>query len=305
MRRTRLLFRLLTILLPFSTILFAAPSISAQSCAPAPSGLVAWWTGDGTANDSSGNANNGTLQNGATFAAGKVGQAFSFNGNSQYITIPDAPSLEQSQEITVEAWVRPAVTPTGAWMSVITKDNQDSGPYHLVVYQDGSVGWQVFTSSWQEVRSGADRISTGVYSHIAGTYNASTGAFCVYVNGHPICTQLGGAMRVTSNAIKIGGDLFNNLFSQGEIDEVSIYNRALSASEIQLINNAGGAGKCKTTTAQQRPLIFIPGITGSVFENAQHSQVWPPPDLFGFANPLSSVSYKRPSLSTTHFDSIC
>jgi hypothetical protein len=215
------------------------------SCAPPPSGLVSWWQGEGNATDII-SGNNGTLQNGALFAMGEVGQAFSFNGNSQYVTIPDSPSLHQSQEITIEAWVRPAEMPTGTWMSVITKDNPDSGPYHLVVYKDGSVGWQVLpSSSWQEVNSGTDRISPGVFSHIAGTYNASTGAFCVYVNGHPTCTQLSGPMRITSNAVKIGGDLYNNLFFKGEIDEVSIYNRALSASEIQAIFNAGTKGKCK------------------------------------------------------------
>jgi pimeloyl-ACP methyl ester carboxylesterase len=275
MHHARLLSRLFTILFPFSIVLFAALNVSAQNCAPAPSGLVSWWTAEGSAKDSSGNTNNGTLQNGATFTTGKVGQAFSFNGNSQYVTVPDSPSLTQSQEITVEAWVRPAELPTGEWMSVVTKDNPGSGPYHLLVRRDGSVSWQVVTSAWVEINSGTDRISPGGFSHIAGSYNAATGAFCVYVNGKATCTQLSGSMRTNSNALKIGGDLYNSLFFKGEIDEVSIYNRALSTSEIQAIFNAGSAGKCNVTAPQQRPLIFIPGIMGSSLDSDLRSNVWP------------------------------
>src|SRR6266852_2988243 len=59
----------------------------AQQCTPPPSGMVAWYTGEGNANDFLGN-NNGTLQNGAAFAAGKVGQAFSLNGANQFVSLP-------------------------------------------------------------------------------------------------------------------------------------------------------------------------------------------------------------------------
>jgi len=56
----------------------------AQSCVLAPDGLVSWWPGEGNANDIA-DANNGTLQGGATFATGRVGQAFSFDGNGDFV----------------------------------------------------------------------------------------------------------------------------------------------------------------------------------------------------------------------------
>ncbi len=260
MRHTRLLSYPLTILFSFSIILSAALNVSAQNCAPVPSGLVSWWTGDGNANDSSGNANNGALQNGAAFATGKVGQAFSFNGNRQYISIPHSESLNQSQEMTVEGWVRLAELPSNVWGTVITKDNPDSGPYHLLIQQDGSVTWEVLISGWVDINSGPNRISPGEFSHVAGSYNASTGAFCVYVNGIATCAQLSGPMRTNSNAIKIGGDLYNGRFFKGEIDELSIYNRALSASEIQAIFNAGSAGKCKLSATPAQSVQIGPAI---------------------------------------------
>lgn len=58
------------------------------TCVTPPSGMVSWWPGDGTAEDIVGD-NDGTLEGGATFAAGKVGQAFSFDGSGDFVSVPD------------------------------------------------------------------------------------------------------------------------------------------------------------------------------------------------------------------------
>ena len=75
-------------------------------CAPEPSGLISWWPGEGDANDIVG-ANNGTLVNGVSFVLGEVGQAFSFDGESSYVSIPDSPSLDSfTTSITIETWIK-------------------------------------------------------------------------------------------------------------------------------------------------------------------------------------------------------
>ena len=81
-------------------------------CTTPPPNMVSWWAGDGSATDIQGN-NNGTLINDATFAAGKVGQAFSFDGVDDFIQIPDAPDLTPSS-ITLDAWVKPTTVSTGS-----------------------------------------------------------------------------------------------------------------------------------------------------------------------------------------------
>jgi hypothetical protein len=81
----------------------------AQQCTPPPAGMVAWYTGDGNANDFLGN-NNGAAPNGVTFMACKVGQAFSLNGSNQYVTVPSnvipypVAGTIGTQPFSVDAW---------------------------------------------------------------------------------------------------------------------------------------------------------------------------------------------------------
>lgn len=82
-----------TVLLSLAIILPGAAS--PQTCTPIPSGLVDWWPGDGNAKDIVG-GNNGTPVGGVTFAPGEVGQAFSFDGLTGAVVVPDAPSLDQT-----------------------------------------------------------------------------------------------------------------------------------------------------------------------------------------------------------------
>src|SRR5262245_44791135 len=72
-----------------------------------PAGLVSWWTGDGTAADLMG-VHNGTLVGGATYATGRVGQAFSFDGVNDTVVL--AGTFGGGPEATIEAWVKPTGT---------------------------------------------------------------------------------------------------------------------------------------------------------------------------------------------------
>jgi hypothetical protein len=73
---------------------------------PITSGLIGYWSGDGNANDLSGNGNNGTLINGTTFVTGKVGQAFSLDGVDDLVEIPDNDLWAfGTDDFTIDLWV--------------------------------------------------------------------------------------------------------------------------------------------------------------------------------------------------------
>ena len=77
-----------------------------QTCTPPPPNMTSWWPGDGNANDIQ-DGNHGTLLNGAAFAPGMVGQAFSFDGVDDFVEVPNSPSLNPTNQITVDAWYKP------------------------------------------------------------------------------------------------------------------------------------------------------------------------------------------------------
>jgi predicted double-glycine peptidase len=223
------------------------------SCTPVPQGLVGWWPGEGNANDLTG-SNNGTLVNGATFSLGEVGQAFNLNGVNQYIQIPNQPGLNPTSGITDEVWVKlvmmPPVSITNGWDPMDNNGPASHQGSHLLrILNDGSVAFGILkpgTIDWQLVQTGTGKVTAGSFVHVAGTYDASTGKQCVYVNGNPTCSQFASSvLNATNNTLTLGGDSWNGIYLNGEVDEPAIYNRALSASEIQAIFNAGSAGKCK------------------------------------------------------------
>ena len=229
----------------------------AGACVPSPPNLVSWWSGDGNANDSNG-GNNGTLQGGATFAAGEVGQAFQFDGSTGYVTAGNPANLRLTSAITIEAWINLRVAPTLNNMeAVVTKwaqnfnDTADSDSYDLWVRQDSAAGLSLFgaihQSGGSEPHVLGGTIPLNTWTHVAMTFDSTTGQFVAYVNGQAVNSLTSpGAIIATSRNVFIGReDSFIPRPFNGLIDEVAVYGRALTASEIQAINNAGSAGKCK------------------------------------------------------------
>ncbi len=241
-----------------------------QTCPPPvcinpPSGLVSWWPGDGNADDFE-DGNGGTLQNGAAFTAGLVDQAFLLNaGLNSGIQIPASSSLNPSQ-ITLEAWIKPFSYPN-PYPKVLVRDTDGLGStQYLLAITDGA---QAHCNIGQFAGPVAGAVPLHAWTHLACTYDLQ--AVRLYVNGVEVAsvpaTQ---PIPTSSRELWIGNEEgridFNRQFD-GLIDEVSIYNRALSAAEIQSIYNAGSAGKCKECTP---PEVSIIG-NDPVFTGATHS----------------------------------
>jgi hypothetical protein len=194
-------------------------------------GLVAAYgfnEGSGTTvHDSSGKGNNGTLQGGASWTtSGKYGNALSFNGSSALVTIPNSPSLQLTSAKTLEAWVY-STRLTGIWRDVIYKGNDN---YYLEA--DSTSGKPAIGGTFASPLLGTAALTANTWVHLAGTYDGAT--LRLYLNGVQVNSRAEtGPIATSTNPLHIGGDSIYGQYFQGRIDEVRIYNRALSAPEIQ------------------------------------------------------------------------
>ncbi|HXH12479.1 MAG TPA: LamG-like jellyroll fold domain-containing protein [Alphaproteobacteria bacterium] len=207
------------------------------SQAPASSsGLVAAYSfdeGTGTkVNDASGKGNHGTISGATWTSSGRFGKALVFDGVNDLVTVNDAPSLDLTTGMTLEAWVYP--TATTYWRTVVLKER----PGHLTyaLYASSSTNQPlvqtVLTNSSNVKLPGPSTLPTNTWTHLAATYNGSV--LQLYVNGAQLASRsVAGTVVTSSNPLRIGGNSVWGEYFQGRIDEVRIYNRALSASEIQ------------------------------------------------------------------------
>ena len=221
-----------------------------STCTPLPANLIAWYRAEDNANDSFG-TNHGTLRNGATFAAGKVGRAFSFDGDNGMVDVPFNSALNVASAVTIEAWVKTTSTVTGDHKLLAGRP----GNYQLAKLDDGRPGFAVVIGGQFINAFSSTTLAANTLTHVAGTYDASTGLVNIYVDGSLTGTTVtAGNPDAGAQPFQIGGfggtfvsNQFINNFG-GAIDEVSLYNRALSASEIQSIFDANDAGKCVPCT---------------------------------------------------------
>ena len=208
------------------------------------SGLVAaYGFNEGTgaiSSDASGNSNTATLNTATWRTQGKFGNALSFNGTSK-VTVPDAPSLDLTTGMTLEAWVYPTVAGGGEWPTIMMKEAPPGLPYTFAYVLYGKVwsptgpvrpGMRTFTTAGQAV-SGGSVLPANTWSHFAGTYDGTT--LRVYINGTQVASLAAtGALVNSSGLLSIGGNLVSSIeYFTGRLDEIRLYNRALSVSEIQ------------------------------------------------------------------------
>ncbi len=219
-------------------------------CVPPPPDMVAWWPGDGNFNDIQG-GNNGTPQGNVTFAPGEVGQAFNFYPTG-YVSVENSPSLNPIA-ITVDVWV--STTNSTRNGSLISKFQHNDGDptddsYYLGINGDpGTLQWQVDTPLGDfGLGSPTLNIFDGQFHFVAATYDGSM--MIIYVDGQSVASRsANGAIRTTpTTPLYLGAaiDLGTvGRFFAGLLDEVEIFDRALTQTEIQSIFNAGSAGKCR------------------------------------------------------------
>ncbi len=173
---------------------------------------------------------------GATWSAtgGKSGGALSFDGANDWVTIADAADLDLTTGMTLEAWVRPAAV--DGWRTVLLKESVGP-PAGLAygLYANGAdtnrPGAFANTGGGDQSARGTARLAANAWAHLAATYDGVT--LRLYVNGAEVGSKpVTQALRQTGNPLRIGGNAVWGEYFQGLIDDVRVYDRALSAAEV-------------------------------------------------------------------------
>jgi len=259
--------------------------LSLAACTAPPAGLLSWWTGDGHPNDIEGH-NHGSLQNGATFAPGEVGQAFSLDGADDHVFLGVPADLKVTTGLTIDAWVRPTASRSnGSLVGVLTKWNQDANlsataDSYALWLQSTGVNYQVFTGV--HTTDGGEPIISGgavpldTWTHVAVTYDAATGFLAAYVDGVLVVSNDGADLDIhaTDADMAIGREMSGATRAfPGLIDEVEVFDRALSEAEIDAIVAAGASGKCKPI-CDGRVVTTTGTVNGGQIDLTEGDDVW-------------------------------
>lgn len=276
--------------------LITRPAFCLPPPAPIPPGIVAWWRGQDNTDDSI-NGNNGTFLGNGSYADGEVGQAFDFNGGS-YVQAPDSSSLHfTNNTMSVECWIKLRTYSGVNEREIVSKFAAASLDQNVFTFGLDPATHQLFYNvastnypNYIQVRS-TTTIPTGHWVHVAATADGAT--VNVYVNG-----VLSGTAPWTQGIfpgtmpLTIGCTMQESptSFFNGEIDEVSLYNRALSASEIAAIYNARSAGKdLRNLAGRQSSLMEAPPASRPNSSELSVSDVDSP--VAGNSQPILSISY--------------
>lgn len=263
------------LLLGCVVVFCAGAPACANPCVPPPSGLAGWWRGESntwdavSGNDLSPYPMLRFIPSHST--TGKVGVAFQFSG--QYYTAPAATGeldVGASAGLTIEGWIKPdsvsTIQPLVEWnggggnvgvalvLNPAVKDGTVVGILEAQFLDTNSVPPRMILFGSP---SGAPHITTQTWNHVALTYDKSSGLAALYLNGVALAhTNLGTFRPQTQFPVCFGYRLsgfYSGALFRGGMDEVSVYNRALSLTEIQAIVLADSAGKCPPPLACTPP----------------------------------------------------
>ena len=208
--------------------------------------LVAHYTFDGNADDASGNDNDGTVY-GATLTTDRFGaanSAYSFDGINDYIRVADAPELDGMDELTVSLWIN--ISTANHEAELLNKYLHYTGTVVDDSYNMGidpapggaTVAFQYATADGYVIKISSAVLPLGSWHHIAGVYTGTEGS--VYIDGSRVALwrddpESPGPLNIVASDLLIGcGEQPGSLvkFFNGSVDDLRIYDRALSDSEV-------------------------------------------------------------------------
>jgi hypothetical protein len=201
-------------------------------------GLQSWWkldeTSGFTAVDSGAHARSGTL-NGTTFAAGtttaKLGTGLSLDGTSTYISIPNHSTLQLRNALSISGWIYLSAFGSGADVDPILRKGTASPTSYQLCIQDGKPTLHLNESDGTGVGTiGDSTLSLNKWQHVVATWDGSTAK--VYLDGYLDGSRsVAGPLPLDTQSLFIGGRSGGTDLATGKIDDVRLYNYALTAAE--------------------------------------------------------------------------
>lgn len=224
------------------------------------------WSGaSGEVKDDSGKDNNGQSINGASITSSGYlnSKGGNFDGTNDYISVPYTVTYFDMQDMTLEAWVNPSVTKDHA---VIAKKTAGTSVWDLSIGSDGKIKFNITKSGGAATTlTSSNTVPLNTWTHVVATYDydptQTDASVRLYINGTQDVTMSDSAVGPTNYGVAVPITIGyryesgTSAYFSGKIDEVSIYNRALTADEVYESYKAGIACK-KIDNVYTRTVVF-------------------------------------------------
>jgi hypothetical protein len=212
--------------------------------------IYAVYNGDNV-NDSSGNSRNGTNVNNVTFTTGKIGNAFTFNGSSNYVALPNS-SFDFTGDFSISTWVKIPANPSG-WCGIFSNYNYELGSnlgYLIQLTTDRKIAFGVHSAVGSSNVYSTTTVALNTWYHITVRRDSVAKRSELYINGvfegEAINTNITigygtRAIQPTIGAIRTNnqGVLTTYNFLNGSVDGLTIWNKKLTDNEILSLYNEG------------------------------------------------------------------
>lgn len=218
------------VLVGMATVMIFAGTLLAQIAIAEP--LIGYWSfdKDDGASDLSGTGNDGIIHGDPKTVEGMVGDALEFNGSTDYVEIPDNPTISELEEFSLSAWIRPSRL--GAWVAVIEKAVHLNWSYGFFIEADGTLSLEVSLEGNNLVCCVGDfMLKVDTWYHVVCIYDGSLAK--LYVDGNLEGEMpAAGPVNITEFPLTIGSRNGQNFFP-GAIDEVTFWNKAVTMAQIE------------------------------------------------------------------------
>jgi hypothetical protein len=250
-------------------------TVSNAATGAGPSAAYGFSEGAGTTvADLSSNGNAGTLTGATWTAAGKYGNALSFDGVGDKVTVADSATLDVAGDFTLSAWIYPSSL--SGYKDILVKGDDSSNNFFLETL-DNQVAAGFYQGGWREHVTAAANLVPNNWQHVAVVFNAAGDNIRIYVNGVEKLNEAEtGTPAINTRAMTIGFGFAGEDFA-GRIDDVRIYRRVLTQAEVQTDMNTALGGGTPPPSDTTAPTVSITSpaaaatLTGSIAITANAS----------------------------------